>query len=574
MQALAPARLAFAADGTPVSEQFGDVYHSAAGGAAQARHVFLQGNQLPERWRGRRSFTILETGFGLGLNFLTTLQAWRDDPQRCLRLHFVSIEKYPVRASDLADKELARKYPMLVPGVHRIEFGNVILTLVFADIQVVRDLTLAADALYLDGFAPAKNPEMWTPQVMRALSRLAAPGATAATWSVAADVRHALERTGFAVEKRAGFGGKREMLVARILKGIETREPRDRKAMVIGAGVAGAAVSERLTARGWDVTVIERHGAPAEEASGNHAGIFHPLLSPDDSVFARLTRASFLFLLQKWPELKELSWSQCGVLQRARHAKELASQQRSLEGCPPEYAQAREDGLWFPHAGWVRPRSLVNSLLKGNVIFGREVFSLDNGVAKDKDGKVIASAPVVILANAADAVRLAPQKHVRLRQVRGQLTHLPPIAGLEHVVLRGGMALPAIDGVSVVGASYDLGDPDPRPRAESHAGNLERLEQMLPGAARGLDPAKLEGRVAFRAVVPDRLPMIGAMGDGLYGAFAYGSRGLLWSGLGAELLASLIEGEPLPLEKKLVAALDPERFLLREKRKQSTGARA
>ncbi|MGH8704669.1 MAG: bifunctional tRNA (5-methylaminomethyl-2-thiouridine)(34)-methyltransferase MnmD/FAD-dependent 5-carboxymethylaminomethyl-2-thiouridine(34) oxidoreductase MnmC, partial [Burkholderiales bacterium] len=131
---LVPARLAFAPDGTPFSAEYGDVYHSAEGGAAQARHVFLRGNGLPERWRGRRSFAILETGFGFGLSFLATWQAWRDDASRCARLHFVSVEKHPFAAQDLAvlhaphqefaplAAELREAWPMLVPGMHRLEF--------------------------------------------------------------------------------------------------------------------------------------------------------------------------------------------------------------------------------------------------------------------------------------------------------------------------------------------------------------------------------------------------------------------------------------------------------------------
>src|SRR5262249_20068278 len=159
-----------------------------------------------------------------------------------------------------------------------------------------------------------------SPALMRALSRLAAPGATAATWSVAGSVRNALERTGFLVEKRKGFGNKKEMLAARY-RGRENpsgKEPGEKTAIVVGAGIAGAAASERLTARGWHVTVIERHEEPAMEASGNPAGIFHPVVSPDDSVFARLTRASFLYFLQKAQKMKSLRWSQCGVTQLAR----------------------------------------------------------------------------------------------------------------------------------------------------------------------------------------------------------------------------------------------------------------
>jgi tRNA 5-methylaminomethyl-2-thiouridine biosynthesis bifunctional protein len=602
---LIPAQLAFAADGTPFSEAYGDVYHSAEGGLAQARHVFLQGNGLPERWRRRRAFTILETGFGLGLSFLATWRAWREDPARCERLHFVSVEKHPFTASDLSflweknselraqSQALLARWPMLVPGMHRLEFesGNVVLTLFFGDVaEGLPQLQLAADAIYLDGFAPAKNPQMWAPPLLRHLGRLAAPGATLATWSVAGPVRAALEGAGFALEKSQGFGTKREMLRGNLMPRKKTlsEENPSRSAIVIGAGVAGAAAAERLAARGWQVTLIERHGGPAEEASGNHAGVFHPIVSPDDSLFARTTRASFLFLLNHWTNLHDLQWQRCGVLQLARDEAERISQQRALAalGYPARYAQFDETrgGIWFAEAGWVRPRTLVEGLLSRFPVerhFNQEVHALSfdkSWHAKDFQGGTIASAPVVILANAADALRLAPQPEVQLRRVRGQLTLVPAIEGLKHVLLRGGMALPGIDGVSVVGASYDIGDDDPGLRADSHAGNLARLEQMLPGASAGfnpgLDPEKLDGRVAFRAVVRDRLPLVGSLGNGLFGAFAYGSRGLLWASLAGEIIASILEGEPLPVERKLAAAVDPRRFALRASRKSPTNAPA
>ena len=582
--ALLPARLSFQ-EGTPFSAAFGDVYHSAAGGPAQARHVFLEGNALPARWAGRERFVILETGFGFGLNFLTTWQAWRGQPGK---LHYVAIEKHPFSLQDLRTlherypefqreaAELHSVWPMLVPGGHRAELGNVVLTLFFGDVSLARDLRLKADAFYLDGFAPAKNPDMWSPQLMRALSRLAAPGATAATWSVAAPVRHALEATGWEVEKRKGFGDKREMLVARRTRGEEAPKPSVRRATVVGAGLAGAAVCERLLARGWEVELHERHDAPAQEASGNHAGTFHPIVTPDDSIFARITRAAFVYGLQKWRTLEDLRWDPCGVLQLARNEKEEASQRASIAALalPPEYAQyaTREEacahagvplaapGLWFPEAGWIRPRSLVEAQLKGvRVRYGSEMKAID-------------PSSTVILANSADAPKLHPVPHLRLRRVRGQLTYVPAdaIEAPHAVVLRGGMILPPVDGVCVVGASYDIDDDDPSPRAESDTGNLERLSQIL-GTKVSLK--NLKNRVAFRSVAPDRLPVVGKLGDNVYGAFAYGSRGLLWAALAAELIACELEGEPLPLEGKLVDALNPGRFARRAAARDSRPSR-
>src|SRR5688572_15859324 len=226
---LVPAIPGFDAAGTPYSAEYGDVYHSDESGPGQARHVFLGGNDLPRKWSDARVYTILETGFGLGLNFLATWQAWREDAARPGRLHFVSIEKHPfnreglsalhVRYPELAPLagELQTAWPLALPGLHRLEFerGRVVLTLAVGDIAgVLPQLRLAADAFYLDGFAPSRNPEMWTGAVMKALSRLARPGATLASYTTARVVRDALSAAGFQSVLRPGFGRKRHMVAA------------------------------------------------------------------------------------------------------------------------------------------------------------------------------------------------------------------------------------------------------------------------------------------------------------------------------------------------------------------------
>lgn len=606
---LVPATLAFNEGGTPYSAAFDDVYHSGEGGPAQARHVFLQGNGLPERWRLRTRFTILETGFGYGLNFLATWAAWKAGPGRCAKLHYVSVEKHPFTAADLVrlfamhpefeslSRELHAAWPMLVPGMHRLELegGRVVLTLCFADAAAaLPQLRLAADAFYLDGFSPAKNPHMWSAPVLGTLARLAADGATFATYTAASAVRDALAAAGFAVEKRPGFARKRDMLCGRFARAIAPAPVPARRAMVIGAGLAGSAVCERLAARGWETVLIERRPAPAMEASGNHAGVFHPLVTRDDSVLAQLSRAAYLYAIRHWTRLEGLGWAQCGVLQMPRSAEEDAAQRKALAqlGYPAEYAcvlaaaeasgkagtPVAAGGVWFESAGWVQPASLVLALLAkagARTAFNAEVAALTYGAsgwaAREAGGRVIAEAPVAILANAADALRLAPMAHVNLRSVRGQVTYLPAanFAAPRAVLLRGGMVIPAVEGLAVAGASFDIGDADPLPRADSHAGNLERLARILPGAEAGLDPEALEGRVGFRAVVPDRLPMVGALpgSKGLHCAFAYGSRGILWCSLMAELLASRLESEPLPVQARLADAVAPERFALRAARR-------
>lgn len=652
---LIPAVLAFRDNGTPFSPRHDDIYHSAVGGLAQAQYVFLQGNGLPERWQGRRIFSVLETGFGMGINFLMTWAAWRADPARCERLHFVSTEKHPFTRADLLrayaatvtdesiaslGQTLADAWPMLVPGAHRLEFegGRVTLTLVFGDAaETLPTLWLRADAFYLDGFAPAKNPELWTPAIFKSLARIAGEGATFSTYTSAGDVKRALTQCGFEYRKVDGFGWKRAMLVGRFAPRWRVRryEPlapldvRERHAVVIGTGLAGCAVIERLAARGWRITSLERHGALARDASGNPAGVFHPMLSRDDSVPSRITRAGFLYALQRWKMLEAAGYApvrgSAGLLQLAASDEEASMMAAAFAqfAYPSEYvtplsrAEAEriaklpfaQGGWLFPHGGWIDPASLcaAQCAAAGGQLerrFGVEAARVervgDEWGVFDAEGRMLARASVVIFANAHDAARVAGLQHAPTRSVRGQLTLLPAgsVPSLALPVMGEGYAVPLPDGVTLTGATFDIDDPEREVQAAGHVENLQRLAQMLPTHTHALDAqhaAALPGRVAFRCVTSDRLPMIGALADeaaavsdsdrlrgawpldlprvdGLYGAFAYGSRGLVWAALGAELIASQIEGEPLPMGRDLVEDLDPARYLLRALR-QGTARR-
>ncbi|MEC5407363.1 bifunctional tRNA (5-methylaminomethyl-2-thiouridine)(34)-methyltransferase MnmD/FAD-dependent 5-carboxymethylaminomethyl-2-thiouridine(34) oxidoreductase MnmC [Paraburkholderia sp. MPAMCS5] len=652
---LIPAVLAFRDNGTPFSPVYDDIYHSAVGALEQANYVFLHGNALPERWQGRRIFTVLETGFGMGINFLMTWAAWRADPARCERLHFVSTEKHPFTLADLRrayaaslvdpaiaalGEALASEWPMLVPGTHRLEFdeGRVVLTLVFGDaLQSLPALRLRADAFYLDGFAPAKNPELWTPAIFKSLARLAGEGATFATYSSAGEIKRALTQCGFEYRKVEGFGWKRAMLVGHFAPRWRVRrhEPpaplgpfaaHERHAVVIGAGLAGCAVIERLAARGWRITSLERHASVAQEASGNPAGVFHPMISRDDSVASRVTRAGFLYALRRWAALERQGHAPLrgrpGLLQIAEHDDEARAMREAIAalGYPPEFVtpvsadDARQlagtplarGGWLFPHGGWIDPSTLcaAQCAAAGDKLdrrFGVQVARIERSGDQwrvfDTAGDEVARAPVVIVASAHDAARIAGLLHTPTRSIRGQLTLLPPGAApsLDVPVIGEGYAIRLPDGVTLTGATYELDDTGTALRRAGHLENLERVAQMLPGFAQvasHVDPSTFAGRVAFRCVTSDRLPMIGNLADealatreaqrlrgawpldlprveGLYGAFAYGSRGLVWAALGAELIASQIEGEPWPLERDLAEDIDPARFLLRALRQGS-----
>lgn len=638
---LIPARLSSTADGTPYSEAYGDVYHSAAGGPGQARHVFLAGNGLPERWRGRRRFVILETGFGTGVNFLSTWAAWRADAQPRGQLHYLAAEKHPFTVADLARiharwpelaslaERLRAAWPCLVPGYHQLDLddadqGGVRLTLMLGDAAgCLERLTARVDALYLDGFAPQRNPDMWSPELLRRLGRLASPGATLATWCVAGAVRDALAGAGFRLERRPGYGGKRQMLTGthtgmpdQSPAGWVAPEDGERHALIVGAGLAGCACARSLARRGWRVTLLERHDGPAREASGNLAGIVRPLLSLDDNIASRFTRAAYLHALRVWRGFDAQGVgprrAARGVLQIARDPAHEARQRAVIaaHAYPADYARFVEadaaadltgwpvaaGGWLFPAGGWASPPSVCAANLAAaedrvRGLFGQGVEHLrrQDGLwrALDSAGRVIAEAPVVVLAGGARSGELVQAAGLNLSRVRGQVTHIPAprLPPFRLVMSRDGYVIPDVDGVVCAGASYSFDD-DPEARAKDDAGNLARLELILPGTTSALEPGALAAKVGFRAVPPDRLPLVGQLPDltampadgaarlatlprqaGIFGLLGLASRGLVWAQLAAELLAAQLDGSPLPLENDLVAAVDPARFWLRRARK-------
>ena len=628
---IVPAKLAFTASGTPYSPDYDDVYHSEGGGLLQARHVFLAGNGLPGRWQHRESFVIVETGFGLGLNFLATWQAWRNDPQCAHRLHYVAVEKHPFSRQDLAvlhgrwpeltalSAELLNHWPPLAAGFHRLHLdqGRVTLTLLFgAGELLLPRLVARCDAIYLDGFAPAKNPELWSDKLIATLSGVARAGATLATWSVAGDVRSALAARGWTLARLPGFGHKREMLSAR-LAGTFAESKIERRAIVIGAGIAGASCAERLAARGWQVTVCDRQAGAAMEASGNPAGILLPLPAKDDNIVARVSRACYLYTLRalaRLPPDSGLTWSACGVVQIARDAAHELLQRETVMrlGLPAEFMTylGRDQiaalierpvalGGWhFPGGGWLSPPTLCRALLARGGIrmhFGEEIGAIEQTasgwrVRGRSSNAVMAEAPQLILANAQAALSFAQLMPLRLplQAVRGQISILPgsTLPGLRQVICRQAYVTPATDeGISCLGATFDSDDDYPGTRLADHQRNLDDLDAMLPGAAQGIDPGRLEGRVGLRSMSPDRLPLAGALpvaadalrsdltlGElprlaGLHCLLGYGARGMVWGPLMAELLAARLENEPLPLERELVDSVDPGRFLLRRLRR-------
>lgn len=560
-------RLAWREDGSPESQDFGDLYFSVEDGPAETAHVFLAGNGLPEAWAGRRSFTIGETGFGTGLNFLCLWDLWRKTRGEGARLDFVSAEGFPLSAEELArahaawpqfaelSAKLAAAYPPHVPGFHTLHLEDgVTLTLLFGEAaEQLAALELApgsqVDAWFLDGFAPSKNETMWSADVFGQMARLSGPGTTLATFTVAGAVRRGLEAAGFTPEKTPGFGRKHEMLRG-TYQGTAPQSlhapwfrlperPLPASVLVIGGGIAGASLAYALKRRGAAVQLLEKGPAPGHGASGNPAALFMPrpaLGTPPPGLFHW---AAYLHALRFYGALERESgasfFTRCGALQLAENEKE-EERFRAMEArhvLPPallRFCGAEEASrlagvpihraaLHFPQAGTLRTQALLAALLEEMPCrFEAEVAKLQKrgGLlqALGRNSEVLGEAAHVVLATGAAIDVLGAAARLPVQHIAGQVTAFAPTAStvpLQTALAFGAYLLPAQGDMQLTGASFIKGDLSTAPRADEDKENLAALSAMGFEGAEGA--CFLSARRSVRAATPDRMPLAGPLPD-------------------------------------------------------------
>lgn len=638
--------------GRPRSRVFDDVYFSDQSGLDETRYVFLEQNRLAERFAALPAggrLVIGETGFGTGLNFLCAWQLFEQHAVAGARLHFVSVEKFPLSPTDLQralalwpdlkpfSDQLLKHYVAIHQGFQRIvlDNGRVTLTLLIGDaLEQLPQLDGQIDAWFLDGFAPAKNPEMWTAELFAELARLAAPGSTISTFTSTGWVRRLLNAAGFKMKRTPGIGHKWEILRGAFLGWPEdaplpakdkpwfarpTPVTGERRALVIGAGLAGCATAASLAARGWQVSLLERHDAVAQEASGNPQGVLYLKLSAHGTALSQLIVSGFGYTRRLLETLQRgTDWDDCGVLQLAFNEKERERQAQLAAAFPEDLLQWLDQpeaqacagiglahgGLYYPEGGWVHPPALCQAQAARpgiTLLSHREAVELRkfDGQWQAFDGeRLIATAPVVVLAGAAEIKRFAQSADLPLKRIRGQITRLAQTTqsqALSTVVCAEGYVAPARLGEHTLGASFDFHSDDLTPTTAEHLGNLAMLEEISTDLVARLhigelDADSLEGRAAFRCTSPDYLPIVGPLADreafteayralskdarqvpditcpwleGLYVNSGHGSRGLITAPLSGELLAAWLDNEPLPLPRSVAEACHPNRFALR-----------
>lgn len=588
-------------DGTPVATAFGDVYFSAQDGLAETRAVFLKGCGLPEAWAGRRQFTVAETGFGTGLNFLALWQLWRTHrPHPQARLSFVSFEAFPLKAEDaarafaawpelhpLADQLLAR-WPGPVRGVRHLSFEADGVELILHLGEIARTLPesrFKADAWFLDGFSPAKNSGMWAGDIFPLIAARSAPGARAATFTVAGDVRRGLAEAGFEVRKAEGHGRKRQRLEAFLPGTDEPVAAPAQRVAILGAGIAGATIAYRLRLAGIDAVVFDPAPEAASGASGNPLGLIMPRLDAGETAEARLLIDAYLaardfYRGRPGAELSDVRQPPRNETEVKRFEKLLADPPFPLE----DLEAISGGGLLHKQAMIVRPRQIVLSLLEGIDVRLGALPEVNLG-ARSVNGEVF---DALVLACGMGVRHFLPAIELTGRQ--GQVEHLVGAVTAPASALASGSYAIALGEERLWGATFESAGPgDSAAVSEgARAENLEGVQALSPWWVREAQGSSAVSRASVRATTPDRLPLIGAAPDadaisalwdgktepeiwpalpGIYVAGGYGSRGFTWAPWAAGLIVADLRGSPPPADLPSLRAVSPSRQILRRLRK-------
>lgn len=613
---LIPARPLWGADDQPEDPASGDVYFSRDDGLAETRNVFFAGCDLPERWQASETHVICETGFGTGLNFLASWGLWRQTRKPRQYLHFISVEAHPWNRADLQKAhqrfpeldtlaaKLRQQWPPAIKGMHQLhwEDDHLTLTLLFGDAaQMLAELDAQVDSWFLDGFAPAKNPDMWSDAIFKQMARLSAPGAHIGTYTVAGAVRRGLAAHGFIVERLPGHGRKRQRLHARAATCKLEKPASSKTAIIIGAGIAGACLAFLLRQQEVDVLVLDQTG-PASAASGNPRGMVNPRLDLSDAPMARLHRTAFAHAIRFYRQYCPDSFSATGILRHAKSPTDRDKQQNLVEAqaLPADWAELCDEGLVLPTAGTLDPQQAIASLLAG--ISHRQaqangLLQVDDGwCALDDAGDELARADLVFVANGAFPAPLDDLPPLRL--LRGQVSVAQIRAhGLQMGETAASYCLPLDRDHILFGATHDRVDTssdDERP--QDHARNIAAFARLHARLAAQIDPQTLTGRAATRAASFDQQPFAGPVPDlrrmpewartargkhpdlssapkrtGLFMLNGLGSLGLTLAPLVAKMVVAQALDQPMPVERSAQMAIAPARDFLRRFRRGETG---
>lgn len=571
----------FAAD-APRSLEFDDNYYSPADGLAESHYVYIEGGGVRERIEALRpgeTLTIAELGVGTGLNLALLMHTWSLHAPADARCHYIGIEKYPLRRSQLSqvntqwnsltdmNELILSRWPAPIPGCHRRRALTEGLTADFwwGDAgEVLSDLASHqntwVDIWFLDGFSPARNESMWSDNVISQLPPLSHANAVVSTFTAASQVRRALEKAGFSVTKRPGYGGKRESMTAVPIPNAQHTVsatptawdqpascPPPKNCLVIGAGLAGAHVARKLAEEGCYVTLLESRRL-ASGGSKQPQGVIYTRPSHKHGKLADFSLAAYCFSTDHHRQLfneKELTegvdGEMTGYIQLSDDEKlerlvtAFDDEESPVKIVTPEEASniagipLDRGGLHFPDSGWLNPTGVCQRLVEHpriRLIEGLgdvKSYQLASGMwaAEDASGRVIALGDTVVITTAWQASNKKELDFLPLQPIRGQTTQLVSegqLANMQCTVCHDGYTPPARRGQHCIGATYGLNQTSTEEREEDHRHNLEQLASNVPSLEATVRSANTnhrstEGIAAVRCATSDYLPIAGSAPD-------------------------------------------------------------
>lgn len=583
----------------PISRDFGDVYFSKENGLLETRHVFLNGNDLPQRLaqlNNHQYFCVGETGFGTGLNILALWQLWQNvRPNNHSHLHVISFEKFPLHRDDLRRalavwtelKELSTLlldyYPDPIAGCHRLSFPNERFSLDLWLGDAIDHLPQVytkhpVDAWFLDGFAPACNPDFWQEHILNHIIRLSDVGTTFASFTVAGVVKRGLAQyPNIQITRPKGFGRKREMLKA-IWQPTEQQTTSNRPLVkktqhiaIVGAGIAGLTCAYRLAELGHMVTLFD-HTSALAGASGNPLALINPKLSAIEHTADHLMTMSWQYALRYYAQFDGFRRLNAHQLQLKAEKSQLGLQHDYPEGI----LSIKQEDVYYPelilhHAGAVQPKRIAQQILQHeNIQLNlHHIHRLEhhhlNQVKLYEHDQCLGSFDQVILCNAAASHALinsfiptAP----KLKSIRGQVSWCDAqILEPQHAYSYGGYCMQLDPKHFILGASFYANREDCDVLLEDHQHNFDLLQHTLPYIAQQLPPLyQWQGRASIRAQTADYFPIVGQLTHHIFACIGLGSKGFLFAPLCAELVASQILGQCFPVPQSLYYKLSPQRF--------------
>lgn len=568
---------------TPVSDAFNDIYYSPEDGIRESEHVFIEGSHLVERIASLspgETLTLVELGVGTGLNCLLTARAWLQHRPPGARLRYIAIDAFPMRQPMLEalnmhwaslsglTETLIKRWPAPLPGCHRRAevFQDFSIDFWWEDVASALD-DLAShgrrwvDIWYLDGFSPKTNAAMWSDTVFEAMQQLSRDGAVITSFTASGDIRRRLDKAGFSITKRSGFGRKRECITGQLREAGPTKPqttPWDiappvttlplktsplttspQQIAIVGAGIAGAQVARQLAERGCRVRVYDA-ARVAAGASCQSQGITYTRVSHKFGKLPDFAGLSFVHAVDTYQQLIEQGELEAdkqvqlnGYLQLVKggdqqaHFETVLSDPQghatllsSVEASAKAGVDIDRSAVFFPTGGWLDLPELCQTLLKHKNITvientGALTLKPSNGKAwllVDAEERVIARESQVVLATAYDTDKQVDLDWLPLQPIRGQTSLIDAsdkTSAIAIPICHEGYIAPARNGQHCIGASYHPNNDDKDISEADHQHNTDQLETALGHLFDETGISVAGGSAAVRCATADYLPIIG-----------------------------------------------------------------